>query len=163
MTTRVGSLSRHRRPAEPDRPRRSLADDRGAGYLAAFIVLFGTLTAAGVGILVDMARIVSTHRQADTIALEAARAGANAVDAGLLRNAGGVAVEPAAAQRAAASAAAAFVTGSGASIASITVDGDRVTVRVTATVDPWFPIMATRTVSSQASAIAATGNEGGTP
>lgn len=136
---------------------RSLRDDRGAGYMAAFIVLFGTLTLAGVGILVDTARIMSSHRQTDTIALEAARAGANAVDAQLLRNAGGVSVDPAAAQAAASSAAAAFVSGSGASLSSVTVNGDRVTVRVAATVDPWFPIMSTRTVSSQASATAATG------
>ena len=151
----------HPGDASADQPsRRSLGDDRGAGYMAAFIVLFGTLTLAGVGILVDTARIVSSHRQADTIALEAARAGANAVDAQLLRTTGAVAVDPASAQAAAASAAAAFVSGSGATLSSVTVDGDRVTVRVSATVDPWFPVMSTRTLSSQASATAATGISG---
>lgn len=142
------------------RPLRSLRDDRGAGYMAAFIMLFGTLSLAGIGILVDTARILSTHRQTDTMALEAARAGANAVDAQLLRNAGGVTVDAAGAQAAASAAAAAFVSGSGASISSVSVNGDQVTVRISATVDPWFPIMSTRTVSSQASATAATGIAG---
>lgn len=136
---------------------RSLGDDRGAGYMAAFIILFGTLTLVGIGILVDTARILSSHRQTDTIALEAARAGANAVDAQLMRSSGGIVVDPAAAQAAASSAAAAFVSGSGATLSSVTISGDRVTVRVSATVDPWFPVMSTRTVSSQASATAATG------
>ncbi|WP_116996856.1 hypothetical protein [Desertimonas flava] len=140
-----------------DRSGPSWRDDRGAGYVAAFIVLFGTLTLAGIGVLVDTARIMSTHRQTDTMALEAARAGANAVDAQLLRSGGGIAVDPGRAQAAASVAAAAFVSGSGASISSVSVDGDRVTVRISATVDPWFPIMSTRTVSSQASATAATG------
>lgn len=145
------------------RPTRSLRDDRGAGYMAAFIVLFGTLTLAGIGILVDTARILSAHRQTDTIALEAARAGANAVDVQVLRGGGGVAVDPGAAQAAASAAAASFVSGSGASISSVTVNGDRVTVRISATVDPWFPIMSTRTVASQASARAATGVAGEGP
>lgn len=136
--------------------RRLRDDERGAGYVAAFIVLFGVLSVAGVGILVDTARIVSTDRQAASMALEAARAGANAVDAELLRT-GTVGLDPAAAQAAASAGAAAFVSGSGATLSSVSVDGARVTVRVSAVVDPWFPVMSTRTVSKTASATATAG------
>ena len=106
-------------------------DERGAGYLAAFIVLFSMLGVAGVGILVDGARIVSAERQCTSIALEAARAGANALDPIAVRS-GGVLVDPADAQAAASTAAASFVAGSGASLQSVTVNGNRVTVRVSA-------------------------------
>ena len=58
----------------------SATDERGAGYLAAFIVLFGMLTVGGVGVLVDSARIVSAERHASAAAYEAARAGAQAVE-----------------------------------------------------------------------------------
>ena len=126
--------------------RRVRDDERGAGYLAAFIVLFSVLTVAGVGILVDSARILATDRQCSAIALEAARAGANAIDVDAVR-AGATAVDPAQAQAAASAAAGAFVSGSGASLVSVVVDGDVVTVRVAATVDLWFPVMRSRTVT----------------
>ena len=137
--------------------RRVRDDERGAGYLAAFIVLFSVLTVAGVGILVDSARILAADRQCSSIALEAARAGANAIDVDAVR-AGATAVDPAQAQVAAASAAGAFVSGAGASLVSVTVNGDQVTVRVSATVDPWFPVMHTRTVSQQATVRATRGD-----
>ena len=135
-------------------------DERGAGYLAAFIVLFSILTVVCVGILVDTARIMSAARQCDSIALEAARAGANAIDTDVLRTAPAgseVVLDPNAAQSAAYSAAAAFVSGSGATLTSVTVNGNEVTVQVSATVDPWFPVMSTRTVSSTAGAQALSG------
>jgi hypothetical protein len=131
-------------------------DERGAGYLAAFIVLFSLLGVAGVGILVDGARIVSAERQCTSIALEAARAGANALDPAAARN-GTVIVDPAAAQAAAYGAAASFVAGSGATLQSVTVAGNRVTVRVSAAVDSWFPVISSRTVTQQASADAVEG------
>ena len=126
-------------------------DDRGAGYLAAFIVLFSTLVVAGAGILVDSARLFAADRQCTSIAFEAARAGANALDADALRG-GAVMIDGAQAQAAAQAAASAFVSGSGASLQSVTVNGDQVTVVVSANVDPWFPIMSARTVSEQATA-----------
>jgi len=135
---------------------RARDDERGAGYLAAFIVLFGVLALAGVGLLVDSARLMAQSRQCDTIALEAARAGANAIDGELLRT-GAVALDPAAAQAAAASAAAAFVSGSGVSLSQVSVDGLRVTVRVESSVEPWFPVLAPRTVGAGASATATIG------
>lgn len=136
--------------------RNASSDDRGSGYVAAFIVLFGTLALAGVGILVDTARIVSAHRQCDSIALEAARAGANAIDVDAVRD-GVVVLDGPAAQSAAGAAAAAFVSSTGAQLVAVAVDGTRVSVRVAATVDPWFPVMATRTVAATASATATVG------
>ena len=126
-------------------------DDRGAGYLAAFIVLFSMLLVAGVGILVDSARIFAADRQCTSIAFEAARAGANALDAEALR-AGDVVVDAGLAQSTAAAAAGAFVAGSGASLQSVAVEGDRVVVVVSASVDSWFPLMSDRTVSRQVTA-----------
>lgn len=131
---------------------RTRDDERGAGYLAAFIVLFSILTVVGVGILVDSARYFSSYRQTGSIALEAARAGANAMDAQSARLSGDRVVDPGSAQAAAHAAARAFVSGSGASLTSVTVSGNRVSVQVSAQVDSWFGFMPDRTVSQRASA-----------
>jgi len=128
-------------------------DERGAGYLAAFIVLFSVLLIAGVGILVDSARILAADRECSSIAMEAARAGANALDGELLRD-GMVTANPAQAQATAAAAAGAFVSHAGGSLQSVAVSGNRVTVVVTASVDPWFPLISGRTVSKSATASA---------
>jgi hypothetical protein len=130
-------------------------DDCGAGYLAAFIVLFSVLVVAGVGILVDSARIFAADRQCTSIAFEAARAGANALSANAVRD-GSIEVDPAAANAAASAAAAAFVSGAGATLQSISVDGDQVTVVVSARVDAWFPMISHRTVTESATARAGT-------
>jgi len=126
-------------------------DERGAGYLAAFIVLFSVLVVAGVGILVDSARIFAADRQCTSIAFEAARAGANALSAEAIRD-GSIVVDPAAANAAASAAAASFVTTAGATLQSVSVDGDRVTVVVSANVDSWFPLISDRTVTERATA-----------
>jgi hypothetical protein len=131
--------------------RRSLADDRGAGYLAAFIVLFSVLLVAGVGILVDMSRIFTADREVTSISMEAARAGANAIDAESIGN-GGVAVHPGRAQSAAATAAANFVSHTDATLVSVSVSANRVTVTVSSGVDSWFPIVSGRTVSATSTA-----------
>lgn len=136
--------------------RRLWADQRGAGTLGAFLVLFAVIVPLGVGILVDSARVMSTDRRCRSIALEAARAGANALDVVALRG-GVVAVDPAGAQASAAAAAAAYVSGSGATLTSVTVEGDRVTVTVSATVAPLLGVLSTRTVSKSASATATVG------
>ena len=133
--------------------RRIRDDERGAGYLAAFIVLFSVLLIAGVGILVDSARILAADRECSSIAMEAARAGANALDADLLRG-GTVAANPAQAQATAASAAGSFVAHAGGTLQSVSVSGSRVTVVVSASVSPWFPLMSGRTVSKSATASA---------
>jgi hypothetical protein len=126
-------------------------DERGAGYLAAFIVLFSVLLVAGIGILVDSARILAADRECSSIAMEAARAGANALDGDLLRD-GTVTANPAQAQATAAAAAGAFVSRAGGTLQSVSVAGSRVTVVVTASVDPWFPLVSGRTVSKSATA-----------
>ena len=130
-------------------------DDRGAGYLAAFIVLFSVLVVAGVGILIDSARIFAADRQCTSTAFEAARAGANALDADAIRD-GLIEVDAAAANAAASAAAAAFVSDAGATLQSVSVDGDEVTVVVSAGVDAWFPMISDRTVTVSATARAVT-------
>jgi hypothetical protein len=131
--------------------RRLRDDERGAGYMAAFIVLFSVLLIACVGILVDSARILAADRECSSIAMEAARAGANAVDGDLLRD-GVLAANPAQAQATAAAAAGAFVSHAGGTLQSVSVSGSTVTVVVSATVNPWFPLMSGRTVSKSATA-----------
>ena len=126
-------------------------DDRGAGYLSAFIVLFSLLVVAGVGVLVDAARIFAADRHCTSIAFEAARAGANALDAEAIRE-GSIEVDSGAASAAASAAAAAFVSSAGATLQSVSVDGDSVTVVVAAEVDTWFPMMSDRTVSERVTA-----------
>ena len=130
-------------------------DERGAGYLAAFIVLFSVLVVAGVGILIDSARIFAADRQCTSIAFEAARAGANALNADAIRD-GLIEVDAAAANTAASAAAAAFVSDAGATLQSVTVDGDEVTVVVSAGVDAWFPMISDRTVTESTTARAGT-------
>lgn len=152
-----GALDDHA-TTERGHRRRLRDDERGAGYIGAFIILFSMLLVAGVGLLVDTARIVSTDRQMESIALEAARAGANAVDAASWRGGSGPAMlDPADAQAAASAAASAFVTNSGAALQSVSVNGTEVSVTVSATVNPQFPLMSSRTVSGSASAVAASG------
>lgn len=124
---------------------RMRTDDRGAGYLAAFIVLFGTLTLGAVGVLVDSARIVSAERHASAAAYEAARVGAQAVSVGSSRG-GGSTIDPAAAQAAATRAAGALLAGSDAQLQSVTVTGDEIVVTISRQVDPWFPMIEGRTV-----------------
>lgn len=133
-------------------------DDRGAGYLAAFIVLFSILTVVGVGILVDSSRYFTTYRQTGSMAMEAARAGANALDGEALGT-GEIIVDPLSAQFAAEEAVSGFVAGSGATIDFVTVSDDRVSVRVSAAVDSWFPFMPNRTVAQEATAVATRGEE----
>ena len=133
-------------------------DERGAGYLAAFIVLFSTLLLAGVGVLVDSSRLWTAQRQSSSIALEAARAGANAISVPELYEGAGIRRRPRTRRSGVAAAAAGtFVSQAGASLQSVSVDGNRVTVVVSASVDSWFPLMSGRTVTQRASADAVVG------
>jgi len=125
--------------------RRVRDDERGAGYLAAFLVLFGVLTLGGVGVLVDSARIVSAERHASAAAFEAARAGAQAVSVVSSRT-GASTIDPAAAEAAAAGAAADLLAGSDAELAAVGVSGGEIVVTITRQVDPWFPLIEGRTV-----------------
>ena len=126
--------------------RRFRDDERGAGFVAAFIVLFGALTLAGVGVIVDSARVVSAQRQASSAAYEAARAGANAVQLGTVRG-GNATVDPDSARAAALDAAGALLAGTDATISDVSVTGNEVVVTVTRRVDPAFPLIAPRTIN----------------
>jgi len=132
------------------------ADERGAGYIAAFIVLFAVLLLGGVGVIVDSARFVSAERHASSAAFEAARAGAQAVQVGSARG-GGAAIDDGAARSAAIDAADRLLTGSGASVTSVSVTADEVKVTVTRRVDAWFPLLASRTVIETGTARIVTG------
>ena len=127
-------------------------DERGSGFVAGFVVLFPVLALAGVGTLVDTARLIAADRQCATVALEAARAGANALDVSTVRGGGLITLDAAGAHATAAAAAAAFVDGTGVRLTAVTLDGTRVTVTVQSSVDPWFPVLSARTVWSSAAA-----------
>jgi hypothetical protein len=137
--------------------RRVCHDDRGSGYLAAFIVLFPVLTVGGVGVLVDSARIVTAERHASAAAFEAARAGAQAVEVASARAGGGVDIDAAAARAAAAGAANGLLAGTGAQLQRVGVTGTEVVVTVSRRVDPWFPVIAGRTVTETGRAQLAVG------
>ena len=126
--------------------RRFRDDERGAGFVVAFIVLFGVLTLAGVGVIVDSARIVSAQRQASAAAYEAARAGANAVQVGTVRD-GAASLDPTMARAAALDAANALLVGTDATVHDVAVSGDEVVVTVTRLVEPAFPLVSARTIN----------------
>jgi hypothetical protein len=121
-------------------------DERGSGYIAAFLVLFAVLTLGGVGVLADSARIAAAERHASSAAFEAARAGAQAIDVGARRD-GIIAIDPIAARAAAHDAASKLLADSNATITAVTVDGDEVVVTVTSHVDSWFHVISGRTVT----------------
>ena len=114
-------------------------DDQGSGYMAAFIVLFATLTAGGMSVIADSSRIVAAERRATAVSFEAARAGAQAVDDSTIRLAGAATLDPIAAQDAAAVAAGQLLIGSSATLTSVEIIDDQVVVSITDQVDPWFP------------------------
>ena len=125
--------------------RRLRDDDRGSGFIGAFIVLFAILTLGGLGVIVDSARIVSAERHASSAAFEAARAGAQAVQVIDARD-GAPTIDTSGARAAALDAASGLLSGSGATVTSVTVTADEVIVTVSRRVDPWFPVMSGRTV-----------------
>jgi uncharacterized protein HemX len=136
--------------------RHAREDERGSGFLAAFIVLFGTLTLGGVGVLVDSARIVSAERHASSSAFEAARAGAQALNTTSVR-AGAATLDADAARAAALTAASQLVAGSGATVQAVQVTADEVIVTISDQIDPWFPVISGRTIVETGRAHIATG------
>jgi hypothetical protein len=131
--------------AGPEVLRRFRTDERGSGYIGAFIVLFAFLVVGGVGVLVDSARQVSTERFASSAAYEAARAGAQAIQVTGARG-GAATIDASGARAAALDAATGLLSGSGATVTNVTVTGDEVVVTVSRHVDSWFPIISPRTV-----------------
>ena len=110
-------------------------------------MLFGVLTLAGVGLIVDSARVVSAQRHASAAAYEAARAGANAIQLTTARGSDGASIEPASARAAALDAASSLLAGSDATVADVNVTGDEVIVTITRRVEPAFPLVAARTIT----------------
>jgi hypothetical protein len=154
----TGPNPHQRQPARRLRrlARRARDDERGSGFLAAFIVLFGTLTLGGVGVLVDSARIVSAERHASSSAFEAARAGAQAINGTSVRT-GTAMIDADAARAAALTAASQLVGGSGATVQRVEITNDEVIVTITDQVDPWFPVISGRIIVETGRAQIATG------
>ena len=125
--------------------RRFRDDERGFGFIGAFVVLFAILVLGGVGVLVDSARQVSTERFASSAAYEAARAGAQAIQVVGARD-GAATIDASGARAAALDAAAGLLSGSGATVTSVTVTADEVVVTVSRRVESWFPVLSPRTV-----------------
>ena len=120
-------------------PSRSINDDRGSGYMAAFIVLFSMLTFGGVAVVADTGRVVSAQRSASAVAFEAARAGAQRVASSDLRSGARPNIDAGQAVSAARSAATEMLRGTSGSVTDVEVRGDQVVVTVTTRVEHWFP------------------------
>jgi len=85
------------------------------------------------------------ERHASASAFEAARAGAQAIDATTIR-AGNATVEPDAARAAALAAASQLIGSSGASVQNVEVTTEEVVVTITTHIDPWFPVISGKTI-----------------
>ena len=109
--------------------RRRITDDRGEGFIVAFIILLPILLLAGAGLLIDGGRVMQARRHAGIVAFEAARAGAQAVDVTQLRDSK-VALDGADTAVKARTAGVALLGGSGGNVVSIDVRGDVVEVVV---------------------------------
>jgi hypothetical protein len=129
--------------------RRTLTDDRGEGFIAAFIILLPILLLAGAGLLIDGGRVMQARRHAGIVAFEAARAGAQAVDVIQLRDSN-VALDGTATAVKARTAGTALLGGSGGDVVSVDVRGDLVEVVVAERVSSWFPLLNDRTVTATA-------------
>ena len=129
--------------------RRRITDDRGEGFIVAFIILLPILLLAGAGLLIDGGRVMQARRHAGIVAFEAARAGAQAVDVAQLRDSK-VALDGADTAVKARTAGVALLGGSGGNVVSIDVRGDVVEVVVAERVSSWFPLLNDRTVTATA-------------
>lgn len=129
--------------------RRSFTDDRGAGFVAAFIILLPILLLAGAGLLIDGGRVMRARRHAGIVAFESARAGAQGVDIGQLRSST-VTLDGADTAAKARAAGGSLLAGSGGRIVSVDIRGDVVEVVVTERVESWFPLLTDRTITAHA-------------
>ena len=116
--------------------RRLRSDERGAGYMLAFIILSGALIGAGTAALADAGRVSAAQRHSSSIAYEAARVGAQEV---VSAEGTTFALDAEAARAAAASAAINLASTSDARLGGVRVAGDEVIVTITFQVDRWFP------------------------
>ncbi|MFB8207917.1 MULTISPECIES: hypothetical protein [unclassified Streptomyces] len=108
-------------------------DDRGG--IAVYSAIITVALLAVIGITVDGGGKLRATERADAIAMEAARAGGQAIDPAQAIPGKAVVAQPAAAQ----AAAAAYLSAAGAhGSATVSADGKRVTVTVTGTYDTRF-------------------------
>lgn len=108
-------------------------DDRGG--IAVYCAVITVALLAVIGITVDGGGKLRATERADAIAMEAARAGGQAIDPGQAIPGKAVVVEPAAARAAAAT----YLSAAGArGSAQVSPDGKTVTVRVTGTYSTRF-------------------------
>ena len=84
-------------------PRRRLRGERGSAFVAALVVMFTVTGVAAVWLARDVNQRVSDRSALQSIAFQAARAGAQQIDLGELRSGGaaGVAIDESAARTAA--------------------------------------------------------------
>jgi Flp pilus assembly protein TadG len=129
--------------------RRTFTDDRGEGFVTAFIILLPILLLAGAGLLIDSGRVMQARRHAGVVAFEAARAGAQGVDIPQLRDSN-VALDGTDTAAKARTAGVALLGGSAGSVVSVDVRGDLVEVVVAERVSSWFPLLNDRTVTATA-------------
>jgi Flp pilus assembly protein TadG len=129
--------------------RRTFTDDRGEGFVAAFIILLPILLLAGAGLLIDGGQVMQARRHAGIVAFEAARAGAQGVDVIQLRDSN-VALDGADTALKARAAGVALLGESDGNVVSVDVRGDVVEVVVAERVASWFPLLNDRTVTAKA-------------
>jgi Flp pilus assembly protein TadG len=128
---------------------RAFADDRGEGFIAAFIILLPVLLLAGAGLLIDGGRVMQARRHAGVVAFEAARAGAQAINVGQLRTSN-ITLDGADTAVKARTAGTALLAGIDGRVVSVDVRGDLVEVVVVERVGSWFPLLDDRTVTATA-------------
>jgi len=97
-----------------------------SGQLSAFLVVLVVPLVATAGLVADGGGVLAAHQDAISTALEAARAGAQAVDLSVLRSSGAVVLDQSEARAEAWS----YLSGAGQS-GTVVVSGSEVTVTVT--------------------------------
>lgn len=95
------------------------------GQVSAFVALLVVPLLGVAGLVADGGGTLAAHDQAVSVAFEAARAGAQAIDVGALRSSGQVVLDPGGAR----AEAAAYLAAVG-EVGSVSVAGDTVTVTV---------------------------------
>ena len=140
-----------------DRQRRSLADDRGSGYMAAFLVLFAILATGGIALIADSSRIFAAQRTASGVAFESARAAAQSVDDSSLRSPAAPQIDAATAAATARRVADELLNGSNGRVTRVEVRTDEVVVTITSHVDHWFPGVSDATITETGRARLAVG------
>jgi len=136
-------------PSAPARPRRVAGTD-GTALVAGIVLIFAFTFLGLVWLARDVDRGISNRSAAQSIAFQAARAGAQATSIGSLRDDAEIRVDPDAARRAAVRTARSLLASyelDGA-VSEISVDADRVSVTVTVT-DAGITVVGAGTVTAE--------------